>query len=205
MRRRLDVGRRGFREHAPERAHARRHVGEQGRRLGGHVGAAEEALPVDAVVAADVVAIDVHDLDRAQAHAGTLDDEALHRRVIGVDVLHRRALLHLAEPPGSRAETFQHVHAHPHAGVLEGGLEDGADVAVRHELARAGSRLAVLPGFLVHQHAAGKELVRPAADLGALVEDGGEALRRRMRRGRARGRRATGDAGTGDPPCTSTC
>ena len=134
--------------------------------------------PVDAVVAAHVVAIDVHDLDRAQAHAGALDDEALHRRVVEVDVLHRRALLHLAEPPRPGTETFQHVHAHAHAGVHEGRLEDGADVAVRHELARAGRRLAVLPGLLVDQHAAGEEVARVAADLGALVEDGGEALRR---------------------------
>ena len=35
--------------------------------------------------------------------------------------------------------------------VLEGGFEDGADVAVGHELARARRRLAVLPGFLVDQ------------------------------------------------------
>src|SRR4029453_11969427 len=92
VQRRLHAGRRGLDEDPPERPHARRRVRQLRRRLGGHVCAPEEASPVDAVVAAHVVAIDVHHLDRAELHTYALDDEALHRHVVEVELLHRRAL-----------------------------------------------------------------------------------------------------------------
>jgi hypothetical protein len=61
--------------------------------------------------------------------------------------------------------------------VLEGRFEDGADVAIGHQLARTSDGLAVLPGLLVHQRAVGEQLPRAPADLGALLEDGREARR----------------------------
>ena len=100
--------------------------------LGLHVRATEEFCPEYSSLIAHIILVDAQYFDRRKADAGPAKDVNLHRNVVIVMFLHATTALHLAHPPIPVRQTFQHIDADPHTGMLECSLEDRRHRMVSH-------------------------------------------------------------------------
>ena len=168
---RRDVRGRGFGEHRLQVAHLGAHGLEPCIRLVGHGVQTEQRVEVQPLAVVDVVAVEREHARLAHVQPGAAQDPELDSRVDNEHLLQPRRRLDLDQAPAGAGQALEHVGAHQHPLVHEGGLEQRRRCARVKDGARLVERLADVAMIVRHQVAARVAPARQFAHFLAGVED----------------------------------